>query len=112
MGRTEALDLFSKWRNEGALLRCQASFNLYAFCFRIRVVHVSYGEVRLASTDLQTELVLKITDGMVFDYLDSRSVTGQEAIDYECCLVVFYTPPTEDVDGETMAFAEIRPLLS
>jgi hypothetical protein len=108
MGRSEALDLFAKWRTDGALLRCQASFFMYAFSFRVKVIHVSPNEVRLASPNVQTELVLKITDKLIFEYLDDRSVSGQEAKDYVCCLAVFYTEPTEDEDGETIAFAEVK----
>jgi hypothetical protein len=108
IGRNEALDLFRKWLAEGSLIRCQGSFPIFAFSFRSKVVGVSSGEVRLMSADTNTEFAWRMTNGIRFDYADSRTVTGQEAIDYECCLVVIFGEVPDEGDADSLAFAEIR----
>ena len=108
IGRNEALDLFRKWLDDGATIRCQGSFPIFAFSFRAQVVGLSSGEVRFMSMDTHTEFVWKVAGGIRFDYADSRSVTGQEAIDYECCLVVLFGEVPAERPADTLAFAEIR----
>ena len=82
IGRNEALDLFLKWLNEGSLIRCQGSLPIFAFSFRAKVSGLSSGEVRFMSEDTHTEFVWKITDGVRFDYADSRlSITHKLSTD-------------------------------
>ncbi len=66
------------------------------------------GEVRFRSDDTQLEFVLTIADKLLFDYADSRTVTGQEAIDYECCLIAIFGEVPNEGPADTLAFAEIR----
>jgi hypothetical protein len=105
--RDEALDLFAKWFRERSLLRSQGSFPMYAFSFKARVVDLHPDEVRFRSDDTQVEFVLKLTDSLVFDYADSRTVTGQEAIDYECCLIALFGVVPDEGPANTLAFAQI-----
>jgi hypothetical protein len=81
---------------------------MFAFSFRARVMDLHPGEVRFLSDDTHVQFVLKVTEDLKFSYLDSRSVTGQEAVDYECCLVAFFGPVPPEGVADSIAFAEIR----
>lgn len=84
---------------------------MYAFGFDLKVRQVSNGEVKLGGADdIRTELVIKVTDKLVFEYNDSRSVTGQEAEDFECCLTAVYDVPESEDTIDHIAFAEKRKL--
>jgi hypothetical protein len=103
-----ALDLFRKWLSDRSLIRCQGSLNMFSFSFKGRMVDVNPAEIRLMADDADSEFVLRITDKIEFGYADSRVVTGQEAADYECLLMVFLGPIPNEGEGESVAFAELK----
>ena len=107
VGRLEALDLFRKWRDDGSFVRCQGSFFKFAFSNEGQISSVTDREVRLSSKDLRQEIVLTVTDEVIFQYLDNRNVTGIEK-QYEHCLIAYITPVTAENDGETIAFGVIQ----
>jgi hypothetical protein len=106
--RREALDLFRKWLGERSLIRCQAQFATHAFSLKGRILEVRENELRIFADDMNSELVLRLTNNLGFGYGDSRIVTGKEAEDYVCCLMVFFEPIPDVGDPETVALAEIR----
>ena len=61
-----------------------------------------------ASDDLQTEVAIRINPEGEFGYTDSRSVTGEERQNYECCLIIFMTPVQMAGEPETVAVGVLR----
>jgi hypothetical protein len=113
IGRSDALDIFGKWRDEKLQVRCQASFESHAFASEGRVTAVSQTEVRMQSENKLAEVVLRLSDEMTFNYMDSREISGDEARNYPSCIVVaFASPDVVLPDGKTrdlISFAEISP---
>jgi hypothetical protein len=82
---------------------------MYAFGVDLKVRQVSDKEVRLGGVDeIRTELVLKVTDELIFEYNDSRTVTGKEAADFVCCLTAVLSVPDDEDTIDHIAFAEKR----
>ena len=106
--RSEAVDLFRKWSSVGTVIHCQGSLPLMVFSLDAKVLLADDHEVRLISDDTRSQLVLRLRPEMEFGYLDSRQVTGQEAADFEHCLVAYLGPITEEGDTDHLAFAARR----
>ncbi len=105
VGRSEALDIFSKWLSERTLLRCDFSFWEFAACFRGRIVSLSDDRLQVLSDDSFSELVLPLRAGLSFGYGEPRS--EPETLEFSGALIVFMAelPPAGDVD--TICFLEI-----
>ena len=67
----------------------------------------SENEVRMTAGSKLTDLVVKLTDDLNFDYADSREVKGQEAEHYPSCVAIAYEPIPDEGPADTIAFAEI-----
>jgi hypothetical protein len=108
--REEILDLFHKWLAEGTLIRCQGSFRTHVFSLKARVLHLQDDELRLVEDDTQSELVMKIRNEAEFGYIDNRRITGREAEDYVCSVMVFFgpIPPEGEAEPDSIIFAELK----
>jgi hypothetical protein len=104
--------LFRKWLEDGSLVRCEGHFSMYAFSFRGRIVAADDQEVRLMSSDTQSQVVMRIPGATEFAYVDTRDVEGLQARDkeHECCLVAFFGPLGEigDPPTDSIAFAPLK----
>lgn len=82
---------------------------MYAFGLDLKVREISNKEVRLGGIDnSRTELVIRLTDTLIFEYNDSRVITGQEAEDFVCCLTAVYAVPDDEDTIDHIAFAQRR----
>lgn len=73
-GRAEALDLLSKWRDDGALLVCRFSFLFVVGQLRGRVASVTPSEIRFVSDTDAGILVFLLRDVMEFSFDDIRDL--------------------------------------
>ena len=69
-------------------------FNL-AFSSFGRVTAINDSELRLASDDGKSELVVPLDTNLQFGYADSRDAPPEEK-QYGDCILIFFTPPDED----------------
>jgi hypothetical protein len=90
------------------VLRCQGSFVTHAFSLKVRILDLHQNEIRLMADDMQSELVLRITDRVEFAYADNRIVTGREAEDYVCCVLALFGPTLSVGAADSVAFAELK----
>jgi hypothetical protein len=108
LGRLEAVDILEKWREEKTPLRCQGSFSAHAFAIEGIIDTAAENEFRLiAGTNMLTQVVVKLTDALIFNYADHREITGKEAKYYPSCLTIAFPPIPEEGPANTIAFAEI-----
>jgi hypothetical protein len=103
VGRSEAIDLFSKWSGDNAFFRCQGSFSNFTFSFDGRIASVNDSEMRLVSEHL-TELIVRFTPELQYGYVDSREVSGPEK-KFDSCLAIFFTPESDE--RNLIAFAPL-----
>ena len=108
--REEILDIFHKWLTERKLIRCHGSFGTHEFSLKARISHLHDNQLRLMADDTQSELVIRIPDQAEFGYIDNRSITGREAEDYICSVMVFFgpIPPEGEREPDSIAFAELK----
>ncbi len=115
IGRSEVLIIVGKWKDEKTRIRCQASFTKHAFSIEGIIDRVSEFELRLVNEHSTTtkgplmQLVVRLTDDLIYGYADSREVTGDAAKFYPSCLTIGFPPIPEVSDPDTIAFAEISP---
>lgn len=108
MERSEALDIFKKWHAEHAVIRCQGSFPNHAFGMSGRITSLSDREMNIIADDKESEVVFQFDSVGEFGYGDSRSVTGREAEEFECCILIFMAPIPDEGVGDHIALAEVR----
>jgi hypothetical protein len=107
VGRSEAVDLFSKWGTGRTLLRVDFTFAAFAACFRGRVAGLSETELRLLSDDTFSEFVLRFKPDLEFEYGDPREFP-EEAELYESALVVLFPLLSPDEEGDKISFTELK----
>jgi hypothetical protein len=111
VGRLEVLDIFRKWRDERLPVRCQGSFESHAFASEGEITMVSATEVRMGTDSRLSEVVVRLTDKMDFNYMDSREISGDEARNYPSCIVIAFLPPEAELPTDQtidmISFAEI-----
>ena len=107
VGRLDAVVMFKKWSSEGTHIRCQGTFATHAFAMEGKIEAGADNEVRLVVGNELTQLVVKLTDDLHFNYADSREVAGEEAKNYPCCLAIAYDPIPDVGPVDTIAFAEV-----
>lgn len=100
-GRGEALDIFRRWREEEALLRCALSFSSLAACFVGRLDVVEDARLHLLSGDGTSELELPLRAELEFGYGDPRNFPEEAAV-FEDALVLFFP------NGDTLSFASLK----
>ena len=93
VGRSEVLDILRKWRDERLPVRCQGSFESHAFASEGKITMVSEVEVRMESDSRLIQAVVRLTDEMDFNYMDSREISGDEARNYPSCIVIAFISP-------------------
>ena len=94
-GLDEVLNMFHVWHSDAALLRCDFSFDRFAGSFRVRVRNVVGNEIKFWSDDTFSELVLRLTPDLLFEYAEPRNVP-EEAAQFACGLVVSL-PSTDSI---------------
>jgi hypothetical protein len=109
VGRLDAVIIFKKWCDEKSPIRCQGSFATHAFGLEGLIASTRVDEVVLVGSTLLTQIVVKLTDELTFNYADSREVTGEEAENYSSCLTVGFGPIPEVGPVDSIAFAQITP---
>ncbi len=109
IGRGEAIDIFRKWLAEGLTVRWQGTlFTAVAFSSSAKIVSVSDQELRLATDDFGSELVVRL-DGVVgFGYGDSR-IAPEDGKKYDECVVLFFDPVLEQNDPARILLAALNP---
>lgn len=107
MGRSDAIVIFGKWRDEKTGIRCQGSFPTHAFAIEGIIETASNDEVRMIGANKLTQIVVKLTDDLKFNYAEAREITGDEAKNYPACLTVGFGEVPEEGSMDTIAFAEI-----
>ena len=112
VGRLDAIVIFGKWREEKSRMRCQGSFATHAFAMEGIIQMASDSEVRMIAGNNLTQVVVKLTDDLKFNYADSREVTGDEAKNYSSCLTLCFGEVPDEGPIDTIAFAEITQLRS
>ena len=100
VGRSEAVDLLRKWRSEESLLRCDISLSRFAALFRVRVFLVDAVDVRLLSDDMTSEMTLRLSDDMEFEYEDPRGFPEDTAF-FDSSLIMRFG------DGDFISFTVI-----
>jgi hypothetical protein len=105
IGRTEALDIFSKWFQERSEIRLQGSFPKFAFGLWGRILRVSQKEIVLISDDNKAETSVYLAPELEFGYADNRQVTGEEK-KFSECIVIFFDTKTEPFDTISLAALE------
>jgi hypothetical protein len=103
----DAAVILNKWSSENVQVRCQGSFATHAFAMEGMIEAASDDEVRMTAVNKLTQVVVKLTDDLKFNYADSREVTGDEAGNYPSCVAIAYEPMSEEGTVDTIAFAEI-----
>lgn len=88
-GRSEVIDIFRRWSSDEVLVRWQGTFAKFAFSSWGYILSANDGELRVASNDMKSELVVNLGDELEFDYADSRTVTGEEKKFEECIIIIF-----------------------
>ena len=113
VGRSDAVVILGKWKDEKTRIRCQASFSKHAFSMEGVIDRVSEVEMRLVversiiPQGPLMQLVVRLTDDLVYGYADSREVSGDAAKFYPSCLTIGFPPFPEVSDPDTIALAEI-----
>ncbi len=79
-GHEDVLTIFRAWQSDEALLRCDFSFSGFAACFRARVRDVTDREIKLWSDDAFSELTLRLTPDLLFEYADPRDIPEDAAL--------------------------------
>jgi hypothetical protein len=105
VGRSEALDILSKWLSERTLLRCDLSFSEFAACFRGRVIALTADRLQLLSDDTFSEFVLPLRVDLNFGYGESRS--EPENLEFAGGLVIFMSELPRTGDVNTICLIEI-----
>lgn len=106
-GRQEVTDILRRWRDESLWVRWAGSFATFAFASVGQIVSISEKEIRLASRDKRSELVLRLSAEMHFEYADSRVVSGN-AKKYEECVMLFLANATEESEPDSISLAAFR----
>ena len=86
--------MFRVWLLDRALLRCAVTFDRFGASFKVRVRVVS-GEIKLWSDDAFSELVLRMSPDLHFEYADPRDFP-EEAKVFSRGLVVLF-PSRESI---------------
>jgi hypothetical protein len=105
VGRSEALDILSKWLSERALLRCDISFSEFAACFRGRIVSLTDGRVHVLCDDTFSELDLPLTPNLNFGYGEPRY--APDNLEFSGTLIVFIAELPSNGDVDTVCFLEV-----
>lgn len=95
-GLEDVLTIFRVWQSDKALLRCDFSFGRFAACFRVRVRDVSDSEIKLWSDDTFSELVLRVTPDLLFEYDDPRRFP-EDAEVFSRGVEVLFPPSTDSI---------------
>ena len=77
IGRLEALDLFRKWATDKLLVRVEGRFSNFVFTSNGWVVSASDTELRIASSNMLSEVAVSLSTDLAFGYADNRTVTGE-----------------------------------
>ena len=106
-GRSEVIDLFSKWFADKSLVRCEGNFSKVAFSLRGRIFSISDQELKILSDDRASELVVRFAPEMEFGYGDFRNAPPTEK-QYESCVVIFFSPVPPVGEPDTIAVAALH----
>lgn len=104
----EALLLFRKWEEEKALVYCEASFKVVAFCLEGTITSISDTTLELASSDGTSKLILALGRVVRFGFGDTRNAPD-EAEDFDSGLVLFFGDPETSDHPESISIVERRP---
>ena len=96
-GLGDVLSMFRVWQSDSALLRCDFSFAGFAACFRARVRDVADKEIKLWSDDTFSELVLRLTPNLLFEYADPRDFP-EEAKAFSRGLAILFPPSSDSIN--------------
>jgi hypothetical protein len=88
IGRSEALDLLSKWALERTLLECVIELPVIAARFRARLSSADGELVRLMSDDTTSELAFSLLEVVDIGYGDTRGF--ESADEFDGILVFFF----------------------
>ncbi len=80
VSREDVLTMFRVWQADGALLRCDFSSERFAACLRARVREITDSEIKLWSDDTFSELVLRVTSDLRFEYADPRDFPHEATV--------------------------------
>jgi hypothetical protein len=105
--RSDAVVILGKWSDEQSRIRCQGSFSTHAFAVEGKIERVTAHEIRMIAGNELTQVVVKLTDEVTFNYADSREITGNEARNYPSCLTLGFEDVPEEGLVDTISFAEI-----
>lgn len=95
----EVLDIFRGWFDARAVLQCNFEFAHFIACFRARVFFVSSEELKLVSEDTFSELVLRLTPDLTFEYVrpDDADPESDEFIESLAVRLSAERPDVEDL---------------
>ena len=96
------MDLFGKWSAGKSAVRCEGRFSKVAFSLTGRISSVNDDELRIIYDETRSEVVVRFSPEIEFEYADSRVVTGA-AKKYGSCLVMIFSPVPEEGEPDTIA---------
>jgi hypothetical protein len=107
-GRSDVVDLFSKWKDEDLVIRWDGNFDTCAFGSFGSIVTADDSKLWIKSRDGSSQFVLRMSQVIHFEYADSRTVEGA-AKKYKECVVCFLTKVPDMGNADRVAIAALDP---
>lgn len=108
-GRSEVVDIFRKWSEDGAPVRWEGSFAKFTFSSWGVILSADEHGLRAMARDKGSELAVRFTADLDFGYGDSRTFGGERE-KFEDCVVIFFGAIPDEGEGEpdTIALAVLK----
>jgi len=99
--------LFSKWESERSLLRCDIRYSNMAACLQGRIFSLSNGEIKIASGDTFSELVVALDKVVSYGYGEPRT-ENNGADEFVSGMGVYFADFPPDSEPDYIFFSEYK----